>query len=149
MQGQATSHNLIANAYFNLGRWRKADFHYRQALRIFEQIGDIYNQSIANNNLGGIAKNRGQVEEALDYYREGLQLAEKLGGSAWLVGVFHMNLGATFVLQQDTAQAHHHLQQGRSYFAQVQSKDFLAETLRYLAEAALLDGDFGQSDDLG
>ena len=145
VQGQATSHNLIANAYFNLGRWRKADFHYRQALRIFEQIGDIYNQAAAYNNLGGIAKNRGQIEEALDYYQEGLQLAEKIGGSAWMVGVFHMNLGATFVLQQETAQAYHHLRQSRSYYDQVQSKDFLAETLRYLAEAALLDGDLTQA----
>ena len=145
VQGQATSNNLIANAYFNLGRWRKADFHYRQALRIFEQIGDIYNQSIANNNLGGIAKNRGQIEEALDYYQEGLRLAENLGGSAWLVGVFHMNLGATFVLQPDTARAYEHLHQSRRYYDQVQSKDFLAETLRYLAEAALLDGDYEQA----
>ena len=145
VQGQATSNNLIANAYFNLGRWRKADFHYRQALRIFEQIGDIYNQSIADNNLGGIAKNRGQIDEALDYYQEGLQLAEKLGGSTWLVGVFHMNLGSTYVLRQDTEQAYCHLRQSRSDFDQVQSKDFLAETLRYLAEAALLDGDFAQA----
>lgn len=145
VQGQATSNNLIANAYFNLGRWRKADFHYRQALRIFEQIGDIYNQAVAYNNLGGIAKNRGQIEEALAYYQEGLQLAEKIGGSAWMVGVFHMNLGATFVLRQDTPQAYHHLHQSRRYYDQVQSKDFLAETLRYLAEAALLDGDFAQA----
>ena len=145
VQGQATSHNLIANAYFNLGRWRRADFHYRQALRIFEQIGDIYNQAAAYNNLGGIAKNRGELEEALAYYREGLQLAEKIGGSAWMVGVFHMNLGATFVLQQDSEQAYHHLRQSRQQYDQVQSKDFLAETLRYLAEAALLDGDFAQA----
>ncbi|MCB8949316.1 MAG: tetratricopeptide repeat protein [Ardenticatenaceae bacterium] len=145
VQGQATSNNLVANAYFNLGRWRKADFHYRQALRIFEQIGDIYNQAVAYNNLGGIAKNRGQISEALDYYRQGLQLTEKIGGSAWMVGVFHMNLGATFVLQQDTAEARHHLQQSRSYYEKVQSKDFLAETLRYLAEAALLDGDTAQA----
>jgi tetratricopeptide (TPR) repeat protein len=145
VQGQATSNNLIANAYFNLGRWRKADFHYRQALRIFEQIGDIYNQAAAYNNLGGIAKNRGQLEEALDYYQEGLQLAEKIGGSAWMVGVFHMNLGATYVLRQDTQEAYHHLHQSRSYYDRVQSKDFLAETLRYLAEAALLDGDLAQA----
>lgn len=142
VQGQATSNNLIANAYFNLGQWRKADFHYRQALHIFDQIGDIYNQSIANNNLGGIAKNRGQIEEALDYYREGLKLAEKLGGSAWLVGVFHMNLGGAFVRQRDTQQAYYHLRQSRNYYEQVQSKDFLAEALRYLAEAALHDGDY-------
>lgn len=57
-----------------------------------------------------------------------------------------MNLGATFVLQQDAAQAYRHLQQSRQYYEQVQSKDFLAETLRYLAEAALLDGDFAQAD---
>jgi len=145
VQGQATSHNLIANAYFNLGHWRKADFHYRQALRIFEQIGDIYNQAVAYNNLGGIAKNRGQSDEALTYYREGLQLAEKIGGSAWMVGVFHMNLGATFVLRQETQQAYHHLHQSRRQYDQVQSKDFLAETLRYLAEAALLDGDLVQA----
>lgn len=145
VQGQATSHNLIANAYFNLGRWRKADFHYRQALRIFEQIGDIYNQAIAHNNLGGIAKNRGQFEEALDYYQKGLQLTEKIGGSTWIAGVFHMNLGATFVLQEDTAQAYHHLHQSRRYYEQVQSKDFMAEALRYLAEAALLDGDLEQA----
>lgn len=145
VQGQATSHNLIANAYFNLGRWRKADFHYRQALRIFEQIGDIYNQAIAYNNLGGIAKNRGQTEEALDYYREGLRLTEKIGGSTWMAGVFHMNLGAAFVLQQDSAQASHHLHQSRRYYDQVQSKDFLAETLRYLAEASLLDEDWTQA----
>ena len=56
-----------------------------------------------------------------------------------------MNLGATFVLQQKTEQAARHLQQSRTFFDQVQSKDFLAETLRYLAEAALLDGDFEQA----
>ncbi|WP_420643716.1 adenylate/guanylate cyclase domain-containing protein [Candidatus Leptofilum sp.] len=145
VQGQATSHNLIANAYFNLGRWRKADFHYRQALRIFEQVGDIYNQAIAYNNLGGIAKNRGQLDEALDYYDQGLQLAEKLGGSGWIVGGIHMNFGAAYVRQKNAAQAYHHLHQSRRFYEEIQSKDFLAETLRYLAEAALLDGDLEQA----
>ncbi|WP_420630917.1 adenylate/guanylate cyclase domain-containing protein [Candidatus Leptofilum sp.] len=145
VQGQATSHNLIANAYFNLGRWRKADFHYRQALRIFEQVGDIYNQAIAYNNLGGIAKNRGQLDEALDYYRQGLQLAEKLGSAGWIAGGIHMNLGAAFVRQRDAAQAYNHLHQSRRFYEEIQSKDFLAETLRYLAEAALLDGDLGRA----
>ena len=145
VQGQATSHNLIANAYFNLGRWRQADFHYRQALRIFEQVGDLYNLAIAYNNLGGIAKNRGQIEEALADYGEALQLVEKLGSAAWVVGGIHMNLGATFVLQRDAAMAYHHLHQSRRYYEELQSKDFLAEVLRYLAEAALLDGDLARS----
>ena len=56
-----------------------------------------------------------------------------------------MNLGAAYVRQRDVAQAYHHLHQSRNYYEQIQSKDFLAETLRYLAEAALVDGDLGQA----
>ncbi|MCP4422435.1 MAG: tetratricopeptide repeat protein [Chloroflexi bacterium] len=147
VQGQATSHNLIANAHFNLGRWGKADFHYRQALHIFEQIGDVYNQAMADNNLGGIALNRGQLDDALTFYQEGLALLLKISGSTWLIGVFHMNLGATFVRRKDAEQAKHHLQEGRNFFNQVQSRDFLSETLRHLADAALLECDYKKARD--
>lgn len=141
LQGQATSHNLIANAYFNLGRWQEADHHYRQAQRMFAQIGDVYNQAIADNNLGGIARNRGQLDEAFHFYREGLRLAQKIGGSAWMVGVFHMNLGATYARQQDVEAAQRHLQASQRHFDQAQSRDFLPEMQRHWAEVALVAGE--------
>jgi class 3 adenylate cyclase/tetratricopeptide (TPR) repeat protein/ABC-type cobalamin transport system ATPase subunit len=146
LHGQATSHNLIANACFNLGRWQEADAHYREAHGTFAQIGDVYNQAIADNNLGGIAKNRGQIDAALYFYQEGLRLAEQIGGSSWMVGVFHMNLGATYVRQGDADTAVTHLKTSEHYFDQAQSRDFLPEMKRHLAAAFLLNGSAVQAE---
>jgi class 3 adenylate cyclase/tetratricopeptide (TPR) repeat protein len=145
LQGQATSHNLIANACFNLGRWQEADHHYRQAQRMFAQIGDVYNQAIADNNLGGIARNRGQLDDAFHFYEEGLRLAKQIGGSAWMVGVFHMNLGATYARQGDVTAAKAHLQSSQYHFEQAQSRDFLSEMTRHWAEVALRAGDISEA----
>lgn len=138
IQGQATSHNLIANACFNLGRWLEAEYHYLQAHHMFDQIGDMYNRAMADNNLGGIALNRGQFDNALLFYEEGLHLAKRLGGSAWMVGVFHMNLGATYVRQGDAVSGRQHLQLSWDYFTQARSRDFLPEMWRHQAEASLM-----------
>ncbi len=145
LQGQATSHNLIANACFNLGRWQEADHHYRQAQHMFAQIGDVYNQAIADNNLGGIARNRGQLDEAFHFYQEGLRLAQQIGGSAWMVGVFHMNLGATYDRQGDVDVAKRHLQSSKYHFEQAQSRDFLPEMTRHWAEVALHADEVGEA----
>jgi predicted ATPase/class 3 adenylate cyclase len=141
IQGQATSHNLIANACFNLGRWPEAEYHYLQAHHMFEQIGDKYNLAMADNNLGGIALNRGLFDSALVFYEEGLHLARQIGGSAWMVGVFHMNLGATCVRQGNVVLARSHLKASEGYFAQAQSRDFLPELLRHQARASLIAGE--------
>lgn len=141
IQGQATSHNLIANACFNLGRWPEAEYHYLQAHHMFDQLGDKYNRAMTDNNLGGIALNRGQYESALLFYQEALHLVQQLGESAWIVGAFHMNLGATFVRQGNVAKAREHLHNSQEYFAQAQSRDFLPELMRHQAEASLIAGE--------
>lgn len=146
IQGEATSHNLIANAYFNLGRWQEAEDHYRQAYNSFNQIGDVYNRAMADNNLGGIALNRGQLREAVRRYQEGLELLQQIDGSPWLIGVFHMNLGATYVRRREAEPARKHLRQSAQLFAQAQSRDFLPEMHRHLAAAALVAGDLDEAE---
>lgn len=138
VQGQATSHNLIANACFNLGRWSEADHHYRQALDMFDQLSDTYNRIMAVNNLGGIALNQGKLDEALAFYQEGVELARQIGGSAWMVGVFEMNLGAACIRKGLPNLALQHLREGESYFSQAGSRDFLPELMRHRAEALML-----------
>ena len=140
VRGEATAHNLIANVYFNLGRWGDADFHYQQALTMFDRIGDIYNRALTQNNLGGIAKNQGRFEDAIQFYTGALQSIEKIGGSVWIIGAFHMNLGGTYVHQGDSTLGIHHLELSQEFFAEAQSRDFLPEVLRYLAEAQMLLG---------
>ncbi len=141
IQGQALAHNSLANAFFNLGRWSESEYHYLQAHTMLDQIGDKYHLAMTDNNLGGIALNRGQFDNALLFYQEGLRLAERIGGSAWMMGVFHMNLGATYVRKEEAASARTHLNEGQDYFSQAQSRDFLPEMMRHQAKASMIVGE--------
>lgn len=143
--GQAIAHNFIANAYYNLGQLRQAEQHYQQALGIFSQTGDIYQSAIVGNNLGGIARRRGQFDAALNLYEEALHSFERIGDSLWVLGVLHMNLGETHILQGQNDTAFEQLRISRRYFDQAQARYFLPELYRHFAEAALISGDLPQA----
>ena len=133
--GQAKSHNLIANTYFETGQWDEADYHYRQARAIFEQIGDIYNGAFSDNNLGEIALSQGRLDDALTFYRQALQALEQIGGSTYVLGVLHMNLGHVFIRRREIDKALRELHTAQEHFEQAQARDFLPELYRHYAEA--------------
>ncbi|MFL5734667.1 MAG: tetratricopeptide repeat protein [Chloroflexia bacterium] len=139
--GEAISHNQIANVYFDLSRWVEADRHYRLARDIFHRIGDAYNLVFLNNNLGGIALNQERLDEALGFYGEALRSLEQIGGSPYVIGTLHMNLGATLVRRREIEAAREHLERSCDYFEQAKVRDFLPEMHRHMAEAALAAGE--------
>ncbi len=149
LAGQATAHNQIANALFNMGRWSQAAQSYRQAREIFRRIGDLYNRAFVENNLGEIALNQGRLEDALVAYREALRLLEQTGGSDYALGVLHNNLGAVLICQGAFEAAHAQLQVGRACFEQVGSRDILPELHRHLAELALRQGNLEEAETQG
>ncbi len=138
IHGQARAYNVIANVYFNRGQWPEADHYYRQARDIFNQTGDVYNQAFVDNNLGGISLNQGRLVEALQFYQEALNDLRKIGGSLYVLGVLHMNLGAAFIKQEEVDAAVHHLRISQEHFAAAHARDFLPELYRHFAEAVLL-----------
>jgi tetratricopeptide (TPR) repeat protein len=101
LQGQAIAQNSLGNSYFDLGQWAEADNYYRQAGQALSQLGNIYNRLFVDNNLGGIALNQGRLDDALLYYRRALTTLEVIGGSLWVTGVLHLNLGATHTRRQE------------------------------------------------
>lgn len=147
LYGQAWANNQLANARFNLGQWTEADHHYRQARALFDQLGNRYGASFADNNLGGIALNQGRLEDALAYYRSALHTQEQIGGSAYVLGVIQMNLGATYAKQGETSRALDHLNTSRTLFEQNQARDFLPELHRHLAEVYAHQHDWEHAND--
>jgi adenylate cyclase len=137
LHDQATMHNQIANAYFDLSQWREADARYREARLIFERIGDIYLCAVADNNLGEIALYQGRLDEARNFYQRAVDAMHQIGGSTYILGVLHMNLGHAFIRRGEIELAIAELQRGQTYFEQAQVRDFLPELHRHLAEAAL------------
>ena len=139
--GQAISHNLIANGQFALGQWVQADIHYRRSLDLFVQIGDLYNQVLGNNNLGGIALKQGRLDAALGYYQRAVRLLEQTGGSLWVLGALHMNMGHTYIRLRLLDRAATELQMAQVYFERTQLRDLLPELFGLLAEVMWLQGD--------
>jgi predicted ATPase/class 3 adenylate cyclase len=140
--GQAMAENGLANAYFNFGDWGRAAEYYRRAGRVFNQTGDIYTLAFVQNNLGGIALNQGRLDDALADYQRSLQILEQIGGSPYVRGTLHMNLGATYVRRGEIDQARTHLDLSRAFYAQADARDFLPELHRHFAAAALRGADY-------
>lgn len=132
--GQATSHNLIANGQFALGLWSQADVHYRHSLDYFTQIGSIYSQVLVSNNLGGIALKQGRLDAALGYYQRALRLLEQTGGSLWVLGALHLNMGHTYMRQRRLEQTEAALRMALAYFDQAELRDLLPELYGLFAE---------------
>lgn len=145
LQGQALAQNSLATAYFDLGRWTEADEYYRQAAQIFSQLGNVYNRLLVDNNIGGIALNQGRLDDALFYYRRALRALEQIGGSLWVMGALHLNLGATHIRRAELPVAFDHLYTSRDLFERAQVRDLMPEMHRRLAEANLAQGDLAQA----
>lgn len=63
-----------------------------------------------------------------------------------MLGVFHNNLGHTFIRRGQAEAALQHLRASREYFEQIQARDFLPELHRHFAEAALLSGQVAEAE---
>lgn len=145
LQGQALAQNSLANAYFDMGRWTDADRNYRAAERIFSQLGEIYHRVIVDNNIGGIALNQGRLDDAMQAYTRALKALEQIGGSLWVMGALHLNIGATHIRRGEIDEAFYQLGQSRELFDRAQNRDLLPEMHRRLAEAHLANHDLVKS----
>ena len=120
-----------------------------RVLAIFDRVGDVYHRAMADSNLGEIALTHGRLDEALAFYQEALRSIEQIGGSVWMLGVFHNNLGHTFIRRGQAEAALEHLRASQKYFEQIQARDFLPELHRHLAEATLLSGQLVEAEAQG
>ncbi|MBP7691842.1 MAG: AAA family ATPase, partial [Anaerolineales bacterium] len=149
LAGQANTQNTLANADFNLGHWTAAEAAYRQARRMFEQLGDVYKGAMTGNNLGELALNQGRLDEALTFYQDALRGMQRIGGSSYVLGILHNNLGAAYLRRGELAPAREALALSQVAFEQAQARDFLPELHRHQAEAALAAGQFDEAEQLG
>jgi tetratricopeptide (TPR) repeat protein len=146
LHGQGIALNQIANAQFRLGQWSDAENHYRRARDIFIQTDNVYDRSGAENNLGGIALNRGKISNALRWYQVSLRKLEQTDKQLWLIGLIHNNLGATHIRRGDAETAYQHLRLSEDYFTRAGHRAPLPELRRHWAEATLLAGNLPEAE---
>lgn len=145
--GQALMHTERGNIFMARGPWHEAYEHYQQAREIFDQVGDRYNYALINNNLGAITRQQGRLDDALDFFRQGRNTLEQIGGSPYLMGVFELNLGNTYIRKREAHTAHQHLGASQECFDRAGARQFLPELYYLRAEAHLLTGDVAQAEE--
>lgn len=80
----ATAYNLLGVVYGNLKDLDRAELYGQRALKAYRELGDKKNEAATLNNLATVVKSRGDLERALQLYREALVLQPEAGQAATL-----------------------------------------------------------------
>ena len=75
------AHQLLADAYAQLGRTTDALTHLGQALTFAEETRDITSQGDIHHSLGGAWERHGDMQKALEHAQQALHIVRRLGDS--------------------------------------------------------------------
>jgi tetratricopeptide (TPR) repeat protein len=79
--GQAHVQECVGDAHHGLGRLEPALHHYREALRIREELGNHYTQAGTLRRIAAVHRASGDVQAEQDALRHALVILERLGHS--------------------------------------------------------------------
>lgn len=104
---QAESYYRLGKLFFNFGQYDSAKTCIEIALPIFKSINDLKGICLSLKDLGSVAVETGQHQDALNYYTRGLDLARDNGFNQ-LESSFINNLGLIYLHLEhfDKAQEH-------------------------------------------
>jgi tetratricopeptide (TPR) repeat protein len=117
---------------------------YRQALTIFEELGNRVNMAVSYHQLGIVAYWRGDYDQALDWYRQALTIREELGDRRGIATSYH-ELGMVAFRQEDYDQALDWYRQALTIFEELGNRPEMALSYHQLGIVAYLRGDDDQA----
>jgi len=94
----------LGNVSFLAGKREDAEQFYRQALEIYERVGDAVGLANVHSNLGVVYRRMGRWDDALRELGSSLTLRERIG-DPWGIGTTHNNIGEVHRTQGDLARA--------------------------------------------
>jgi predicted ATPase/class 3 adenylate cyclase len=104
LAGTANASFRIAEARHRQGQLDEAEGLYREALEHFSGSGDARLEMLCLANLGMLARQRGELHDAVDLLEDAIERAQRLGERR-LLGEFRMSMGWVQVGLNDFAQS--------------------------------------------
>jgi tetratricopeptide (TPR) repeat protein len=142
--GDRASHrrlvNMVGVAHVTLGELDEATAAFGRALDLATQADDLMIFAQATNNLGAIANQRGEHEEALWHYRLALPTLQRLGQPRRLAEGYH-NMAISFRDLDQLEEADEHERRAIEYATDADDPRVAAMGRVGRAEVALLRGD--------
>jgi tetratricopeptide (TPR) repeat protein len=104
-----------------LGEYELAKTKLTLSLTLYQKMEDLFGQIVLLNNLGILGFNQGVLDEATDFYEQGLSLCQQTGDRFSLARVYN-NLGnISFFGKQDYPQAKAYYEKALPIFQEVGS----------------------------
>ena len=138
---QATWHHQLGILVWRQGDYDTAHTRYRQALGIFEELGDRAGMANAYGQLGILVYDQGDYDTAHTYYRQALGIFEELGNRAGMAATYQ----ALGILAQDRGDydtAHDRYQQSLTIEEELGNRAGMATTYHNLGVLAQARGDY-------
>lgn len=106
---RAEALEALARPLTELGRLQEAIDHRREALEVYEELGDLVGLMVTHNNIGSAEQRLGNLDTALAHYADSREAARRLRREP-AVAIVENNLGEVLLLQGRFAEATDHLQ---------------------------------------
>lgn len=126
----------LACVYQDLKDWPQATAYFEESLRLSERTGEVFRLAGAYTNLGEVARLQGDWAAAARWYDQGHELAQRHDLDE-IAAISAMNSGAVLLAQGQAAEAWARLDGSRALFESIDSRQYLPEVLRYMAEVKL------------
>jgi DNA-binding SARP family transcriptional activator len=98
LKTQAQAHRILGEVHHIGGQLPEAKRAFRRSLRLFEQVGDLYQVAALLQALGTTARRMGNPLEAEGHYTRALKILQRLG-NRWRVAEIENNIGVGLYYQ--------------------------------------------------
>jgi signal transduction histidine kinase len=141
---EATAHSLIVlgNMYFSSQDYENAADLYRQTIVLAEEHHFPLVRSISLNNLGLIEEKKEHYEEAINFYRQSLDIRKKYVNDTLYIAHSYTHIGYAHALKNQKDSALINLKKARAIFQSISSEWGLNLVELKLAKAHLKWGDY-------
>jgi tetratricopeptide (TPR) repeat protein len=95
--------NTLGQLDFNVSP-KSAEHHYREALRLAQNVNDVRTQAVIYNNLGRLFRNVSRLDQSIEYFKMAQDMVRR-SGSFELGGIINNNLAWTQRLSGDLDEA--------------------------------------------
>ncbi len=95
--------NNLGTLYERVGEYRKANYHFRESLRLAEETGDLFNARLIYQNLGSLNLNLGDYLKSTSYLERSKTILEQVQAS--ITPRIQCRLGANYRLLQRLEEA--------------------------------------------
>jgi tetratricopeptide (TPR) repeat protein len=143
---------LKATTYHQLGRvaqeqrqWQQAGQYYQQALQIYIEYDDRYEQADTYHQLGRVAQEQRQWQQAEQYYQQALQIKIEYNDRYAQAGTYHQ-LGYVAQEQRQWQQAEQYYQQALQIKIEYNDRYAQARTYHQLGYVALEQRQWAQAE---